>query len=179
MYARPTRRPHIRCEYSMYQMNLNSANVMSWFNLGEKGSQKVRRRKHPPDFYFSMECRDILKLDRSALFLISDLRIALDWRFRAGSSLNITESNIKKWWNLIILTCLNKQKTEWTLREVGLIFYNTYILNSGNCWYFWNSASHSSWLVGGFISFIKCQSTIERPDSVNLREGEKFERESE
>lgn len=42
------------------------------------------------------------------------------------------------------------------------------ILNSGNCWYFWNSASHSSWLVGGFISFIKCQSTIERPDSVNL-----------
>lgn len=71
--------------------------------------------------------------------------------------------------NLIILTHLNKQKTEWISWDVCLTFYNTYILNSGNCWYFWNSASHSSWLEGGFISFIKCQSTIERPDSVNLR----------
>lgn len=99
--------------------------------------------------------------------------------FRVGSSLTIIEPHIKKWWNLITLTCLHKQKTEWTLGDVGLTFSNTYILNSGNCWYFWNSASHSSWLVGGFISFIKCQSTIERPDSVNLREGRKFECESE
>lgn len=70
---------------------------------------------------------------------------------------------------------LNKQQIKWALWDIYLIFYNAYILNSGNCWYFWNSASHSSWLVGGFISFIKCQSTIERPDSVNLRIGKKFE----
>lgn len=43
-----------------------------------------------------------------------------------------------------------------------------YILNSGNCWYFENSASHSASVRGGFISLTRCQSTIERPDSVNL-----------
>lgn len=46
---------------------------------------------------------------------------------------------------------------------------HTYILNSGNCWYFRNSASQSSCVWGGFISRTKCQSTIESPDSVNLR----------
>lgn len=45
-----------------------------------------------------------------------------------------------------------------------------HILNSGNCWYLENSASHSASDWGGFISLTRCQSTMESPDSVNLIE---------
>lgn len=115
-------------------------------------------------------------LDRSTLLLISGLRITLELEVYRRK---LTKRNRAKYQGIMgsnLLTRLNEQETEWISWDIYLIFYNTYILNSGNCWYFWNSASHSSWLVGGFISFIKCQSTIERPDSVNLRKGKKFER---
>lgn len=46
----------------------------------------------------------------------------------------------------------------------------SYILNSGNCWYLENSASHSACVWGGFISLTRCQSTMESPDSVSLIE---------
>lgn len=45
-----------------------------------------------------------------------------------------------------------------------------HILNSGNCWYLENSASHSACDWGGFISLTRCQSTMESPDSVSLIE---------
>ena len=44
----------------------------------------------------------------------------------------------------------------------------TYYLYSGNCLYLSNSACHSPWVRGGFIPLIRCQSVIDRPDSVNL-----------
>ena len=44
----------------------------------------------------------------------------------------------------------------------------THCLNSGNCLYLSNSASHSTSERGGFIPFIRCHCVIERPDSVSL-----------
>ena len=45
----------------------------------------------------------------------------------------------------------------------------TYYLNSGKLLYLSNSSSHACWEPGGAISLNNFQSTIDRPDSVNLK----------
>lgn len=55
----------------------------------------------------------------------------------------------------------------WIIRIRMSWIEHTYIRNSGNCLYLLNSFCHSSSVVGGLIPLMRCQSTIDKPDSVS------------
>lgn len=61
-------------------------------------------------------------------------------------------------------TVLTNKTVEWS--EIVWSSFTAYKLYSGNCLYFSNSKIHCSSVNGG-VSLKGCQSTIERPDSVN------------